>query len=103
VINAEKRRGSKPQRIDLTKASVSDFEAWLKDSESIKGAWCAPKAEKSTPVVQSSTRSPPDRTRRTNNNENRAKSHGENTSGGERKIKCWSGKEVTNVRSCWGS
>jgi serine/threonine protein kinase len=41
--NAAKKGKSKPARIELAKATASDFEAWLRDVEDIKGDVCVVK------------------------------------------------------------
>jgi serine/threonine protein kinase len=63
VQNARRRGRSKPQRIELAKASVGDFETWLNDARAIEDGLCVPPkrekptAEKSGPVA--STRRAP--------------------------------------------
>ena len=44
VENASKRGKTKPQRMELAKATVGDFEAWLKDANTFNGGLCAPPA-----------------------------------------------------------
>jgi tRNA A-37 threonylcarbamoyl transferase component Bud32 len=45
VENANKRGKAKPGRIELAKATVGDFESWLRDADDIKGGVCTPKAK----------------------------------------------------------
>ncbi len=40
--NAGKKGNAKPGRIELAKATVGDFETWLKDADAIKGSLCTP-------------------------------------------------------------
>ena len=64
VENAGKKDAAKPRRIELAKASVGDFESWLKDADAIKGDVCpvskpppvkiAP-IEKKQPVAKATT------------------------------------------------
>jgi hypothetical protein len=46
VDNANTRGKFKLARIQLAKASVADFEAWLKDADAVKGELCVPKTVK---------------------------------------------------------
>jgi hypothetical protein len=65
--SAGKKSAAKPRHIELAKASVGDFESWLKDADAIKGEVCpvskpppakvAP-AEKKQPVAKATTESP---------------------------------------------
>jgi serine/threonine protein kinase len=48
VENAAKKGSAKPERIELAKATVGDFESWLKDAGAIKGTLCAPQAKPQT-------------------------------------------------------
>jgi hypothetical protein len=64
VENAAKKGAPTPRRIELAKASVGDFESWLKDTDAIKGDVCpvskpppvkvAP-VEKKQPVARATT------------------------------------------------
>ena len=40
VANAVKKGSAKPARIELAKASVGDFESWLKDADAVKDGLC---------------------------------------------------------------
>jgi hypothetical protein len=54
VETARKRGKVKPTRIELAKASVGDFETWLKDVDAVKDGLCVPpkaKSEKAKPVA----------------------------------------------------
>ena len=42
VETAKKQGKVKPTRIELAKATVGDFETWLKDADTLKGGLCAP-------------------------------------------------------------
>jgi hypothetical protein len=42
VETAKKHGKAKPTRIELAKATVGDFETWLKDADTLKGGLCAP-------------------------------------------------------------
>jgi Protein kinase domain len=42
VDTAKKQGKAKPTRIELAKATVGDFETWLKDADTLKGGLCAP-------------------------------------------------------------
>ena len=42
VETAGKKGNAKPGRIELAKATVGDFETWLKDADVIKGGLCTP-------------------------------------------------------------
>ena len=42
VVKAAKKGSVKPARIELAKATVGDFEAWLRDAGQVKGEICAP-------------------------------------------------------------
>ena len=53
VDTAQKRGKPKPTRIELAKATVGDFETWLKDADAVKDGLCVPvakPAEKPAPV-----------------------------------------------------
>ena len=64
VESASKKGAAMPRRIELAKASVGDFESWLKDADAIKGDVCpvskpppakvAP-VEKKQPVARATT------------------------------------------------
>ena len=43
VDTAKKRGKTMPARIELAKATVGDFETWLKDADTVKDVLCAPK------------------------------------------------------------
>ena len=45
VDTAQKRGKPKPARIELAKATVGDFETWLKDADAVKDGLCAPVAK----------------------------------------------------------
>jgi serine/threonine protein kinase len=45
VDKAHQRGKSKPVRIELAKATVGDFETWLKDADALKEGLCAPVAK----------------------------------------------------------
>ena len=42
IETAGKKGNAKPGRIELAKATVGDFETWLKDADAIKGGLCTP-------------------------------------------------------------
>jgi hypothetical protein len=44
VAGASQKGLPKPHRIELAKATTSDFETWLNDASDVKGELCAPKA-----------------------------------------------------------
>jgi Protein kinase domain len=48
VDTAKKRGKAIPARIELAKATVGDFEAWLKDADAVKDVLCAPKPSAET-------------------------------------------------------
>jgi serine/threonine protein kinase len=102
VAAARKRGKSKPVRIELAKASVGDFESWLRDADTIKEGLCAPPPETRAAPTTASRPAPPERPRRAESSEAPARSNSDNGMGPERRIRCWSGKEVTNSRDCWG-
>ena len=54
VDSAGKRGKAKPGRIELAKASVGDFESWLKDADAIKDSLC----EKPKPVAAAKPEQP---------------------------------------------
>jgi hypothetical protein len=98
VANAKQRGVSKPQRIDLAKASVGDFESWLRDADALKGALCAPKPEKAAPATTASSRpSGAGRPRRADSSEASAKPGGGD---GERKVRCWNGRTSSSAIGC---
>jgi len=45
VDTAKKRGRAKPSHIELAKATVGDFETWLKDADTLKGGLCVPVAK----------------------------------------------------------
>jgi len=45
VDTAKKRGRAKPTHIELAKATVGDFETWLKDADTLKGGLCVPVAK----------------------------------------------------------
>jgi hypothetical protein len=96
VTSAQKKGSPKPVRIELAKATRSDFEAWLRDADDIKGHLCAPKPkqEKRVPVANTSTRPPAaDRPRRAESNE----SKGPPSGGG---VRCWNGRIASSGIGC---
>jgi hypothetical protein len=48
VDTAKKRGKTMPARIELAKATVGDFETWLKDADAVKDVLCAPKPSAET-------------------------------------------------------
>jgi Protein kinase domain len=62
VENANKRGKAKPGRIELAKATVGDFETWLKDADTVKDV-CVPPA-RPKPVAAQEKPDPPARPRR---------------------------------------
>jgi hypothetical protein len=54
VENANKRGKAKLGRIELAKATIGDFESWMKDADAIKDGLCPPppKPDKPKPVAQ---------------------------------------------------
>jgi len=49
-VDAAKKRGKTvPARIELAKATVGDFETWLRDADAVKDVLCAPKASAEAP------------------------------------------------------
>ena len=55
VDTAQKRGKPKPARIELAKATVGDFETWLKDADAVKDGLCTPVAkpvEKPAPAAK---------------------------------------------------
>jgi len=64
VKTARLKGKEKPERIELAKASASDFDSWLRESDDIKGGLCSPPSEKK-PVqskpVQAKTQETPRR------------------------------------------
>jgi hypothetical protein len=55
VDTAQKRGKPKPTRIELAKATVGDFETWLKDADAVKDGLCVPvakPADKPAPVAK---------------------------------------------------
>jgi membrane protein involved in colicin uptake len=101
VANAKRRGGSNLQQIELAKASVGDFESWLKDADAIKGALCVPPperaapAEKKVPVASRPSRpAGADRPRRAEGNA------GGGQSGGEGMVRCWNGRVATSRIGC---
>ena len=57
VVKARERGRAKPARIELAKATVSDFESWLKDADAIKDGLCFPKI---VPVPERAKRQQPE-------------------------------------------
>ena len=50
VKTAQEKGKDKPARIELAKATASDFDAWLRDADGVKSGLCeAPKAKAPTP------------------------------------------------------
>jgi serine/threonine protein kinase len=101
VAKARKRGGSSLQQIELAKASVGDFESWLKDADAIKGTLCVPPPERAAPVekkvpVANSPSRPAgaDRPRRAEGNA------GGGQSGGEGMVRCWNGRVATSRIGC---
>jgi len=96
VANAKKRGGSSLQQIELAKASVGDFEAWLRDADTIKGTLCVAPSEKKVPVANSPSRpAADDRPRRAESNQGAGQS-----GGGERGFRCWNGRMATSAIGC---
>ena len=56
VANAGKNGGASPGRIELAKATASDFETWLRDAGTVKGDVCAPTPAPTKPKVARPTR-----------------------------------------------
>ena len=55
VDTAQKRGKPKPTHIELAKATVGDFETWLKDADAVKDGLCVPvakPADKPAPVAR---------------------------------------------------
>jgi hypothetical protein len=52
VENAHKRGKDKPSRIELTKATTTDFDDWLRGANEIKGEVCSIPAKSAAPVRQ---------------------------------------------------
>jgi serine/threonine protein kinase len=46
IKTARQKGKDKPERIELAKASASDFDSWLRESDEIKGGLCAPVEKK---------------------------------------------------------
>ena len=46
VKTAHQKGKEKPVRIELAKATASDFDSWLREADDIKGGLCSPPAEK---------------------------------------------------------
>jgi serine/threonine protein kinase len=61
--SAGKKGNSKPGKIEIAKATVGDFESWLKDADAIKGGLCAP-PPKPEPEARPSVRKDPPVARR---------------------------------------
>ena len=49
IENAGKKGNAKPPGIKLAKASVGDFESWLRDVDTVRWDQCAPQIAPSTP------------------------------------------------------
>jgi hypothetical protein len=97
VETARKKGKDKPAKIELAKATASDFDAWLHDANDLKTNLCfipTAKAERKVAVTKSSDTSPrPDRPRRAEPND-------APNSGGERRVKCWSGRTAISAIGC---
>ena len=64
VDTAQQRGKAKPTRIELAKATVGDFETWLKDADPVKEGLCAPVAKPAEkPAVKSVEKPAPPRPR----------------------------------------
>jgi hypothetical protein len=100
VANAQRRGGSTLGRIDLAKASVGDFELWLRDAGAVKGAQCTPPPERKVPVAKAPVARTPERTSQADRPRRAESSSNADQSGGDKKVRCWGGRMATSSIGC---